>query len=105
MPQSDETKPSCCNCPVYGKECPGYRAVVPVVFCNESQKIEQLVQNKQNGTRKTEPKIDGTQLVVRTARALQASYDQVALLRFLLDSSWKHNGHCYFLDQLVHSVR
>lgn len=99
--QCDENKPACRNCTAYGKECPGYRALVPLVFRHETQRIERLVLSKKKGTKETRSNIEGTQLVARTARVLQASDDQLTVPRFLLDSSWEYHGHCYFLDQFT----
>lgn len=74
---------------------------MPLVFRNETQKIERLVRNKSKGATKTESKTERTQLVARTARTLQASGDPLTIPQFLLDSSWEYHGRCYFLDQFT----
>lgn len=96
--QCDETKPTCNNCVAYGKECPGYRQFVPLIFRDESQKAAQLVRRGRRRGKKSlaDVSADGMQLV-RTAPDPR----QLTIPRFLLDSSWECHGHCYFRDQFT----
>ncbi|CAG8304880.1 unnamed protein product [Penicillium salamii] len=96
----DEGKPACGNCAVYGRECPGYQKSLPLVFRNENKKVEKLVKNTQKGVRKDRlERIDHTELNLSSVVAQVTK--PITVPPFLLDSSWEHHGHCYFLDQFT----
>ncbi|KAJ5319760.1 hypothetical protein N7508_000043 [Penicillium antarcticum] len=98
----DEGKPSCGNCAVYGKKCPGYRTSIPLVFLNENKKVESLFSKERKRAANNRPEqTTQTQLVSRTASAPGMSDTGLSVLRFLLDSSWENHGRCYFLDQFT----
>ncbi|KAJ5113180.1 hypothetical protein N7456_001714 [Penicillium angulare] len=99
----DETKPFCRNCFIYGTVCPGYRRTQPLIFRNENEKTERRVQTgrkKRTSESSAESTSNGSELVP-LAPSRRLIKDQLAVPRFLLDSSWEHHGHCYFLDQFT----
>jgi hypothetical protein len=58
-------------------------------------------ENQKKGTREHQSKRKvGKELAIQTA-AVPTSKPNVGISRFLLDSSWEHHGHCYFLDQFT----
>ncbi|KAJ5172052.1 hypothetical protein N7492_004645 [Penicillium capsulatum] len=90
------TKPTCRNCEAYGKECPGYRRIVPLIIRDENQKAERLARKSQRPKKRPlEVSVNGRQVVRRPPTP------EVTIPRFRRDSSWENHGHCYFRDQFT----
>lgn len=68
---------------------------MPLVFRNETERVERRVRKDRNPQR-SRPKP-----IKEINHALECREDRSAIPRFLLDSSWEHHSHCYFLDQFT----
>lgn len=70
---------------------------MPLVFRNETERVERRVRKDRGNFQRSRSK----HLIKEINHASQCREDRSAIPRFLLDSSWEHHSHCYFLDQFT----